>query len=70
MRLSISLDGGTIDTRASLLPFIDSLQKLPDYDSALRNVVADNSAFFVREGKEDATSAGPDSCANSASDDF
>ena len=68
--MSISLVGGTIDTRASLLPLTDSLQKLPNYYSALRNGVADNCAFFVREGKEGATSAGPDSCANSASDDF
>ncbi|MDR9877745.1 VacJ family lipoprotein [Pseudomonas allii] len=67
---TISLVGGTVDTRASLLPLTDSLQKLPDYYSALRNVVAENRAAFVREGQEGATSPGLDGCANSASDDF
>lgn len=67
---TVSLVGGTVDTRASLLPLTDSLQKLPDYYSALRNVVADNRAAFVREGKQGATSPGLESCANSASDDF
>lgn len=67
---TISLVGGTVDTRASLLPLTDSLQKLPDYYSALRNVVAENRAAFVREGQAGATSPALDSCANSASDDF
>jgi phospholipid-binding lipoprotein MlaA len=67
---TISLVGGTVDTRASLLPLTDSLQKLPDYYSALRNVVAEHRAAFVREGEEGATSAGMDNCANRPADDF
>ena len=67
---TLSLVGGTVATRASLLPLTDSLQKLPDYYSALRNVVAENRAAFVREGKQGATSPGLDSCANGVSDDF
>lgn len=67
---TISLVGGTVDTRASLLPLTDSLQKLPDYYSALRNVVAQNRAAFVLEGKEGATSPATEGCAKGAADDF
>lgn len=67
---TISLVGGTVDTRASLLPLTDSLQKLPDYYSALRNVVAQNRAAFVPEGKEGATSPATEGCAKGAADDF
>lgn len=67
---TISLVGGTVDTRASLLPLTDSLQKLPDYYSALRNVVAQNRAAFVLEGKEGATSPASEGCAKGAADDF
>ncbi|SDU10645.1 MlaA family lipoprotein [Pseudomonas yamanorum] len=67
---TISLVGGTVDTRASLLPLTDSLQKLPDYYSALRNVVAEHRAAFVLEGKQGATSPRADDCAKGAGDDF
>ena len=67
---TISLVGGTVDTRASLLPLTDSLQKLPDYYSALRNVVAEHRAAFVLEGKQGATSPQADNCAQGAGDDF
>jgi phospholipid-binding lipoprotein MlaA len=67
---TISLVGGTVDTRASLLPLTDSLQKLPDYYSALRNVVAQNRATFVLEGKEGATSPATEGCAKGTADDF
>ncbi len=67
---TISLVGGTVDTRASLLPLTDSLQKLPDYYSALRNVVAQNRAAFVLEGKEGATSPATEGCAKGTADDF
>ncbi|NWA02331.1 MlaA family lipoprotein [Pseudomonas gingeri] len=59
---TIDLVGGTVDTRASLLPLTDSLQRLPDYYSALRNVVAEHRAAFVQEGKEGATTAQASQC--------
>ncbi|WP_455927159.1 MlaA family lipoprotein [Pseudomonas capeferrum] len=67
---TVSLVGGTIDTRASLLPLTDTLQRLPDYYSALRNVVAEHRAAYVEEGKEGSTTPGPDRCATGAADDF
>lgn len=67
---TIDTVGSIVDGRAEALPLTDSLQKLPDYYSALRNVVAENRAAFVREGKEGAASPGLDSCANNAPDDF
>ncbi|PIB49056.1 ABC transporter [Pseudomonas sp. 2588-5] len=67
---TVSLVGGTVDTRASLLPLTDSLQKLPDYYSALRNVVAHNRAAFVLEGRDGAASPEASECTNGASDDF
>ncbi|NWD22314.1 VacJ family lipoprotein [Pseudomonas yamanorum] len=67
---TVSLVGGTIDTRASLLPLTDTLQRLPDYYSALRKVVAEHRAAYVEEGKEGATTPGPDRCATGAADDF
>ncbi|NWA10994.1 MlaA family lipoprotein [Pseudomonas gingeri] len=59
---TINLVGGTVDTRASLLPLTDSLQRLPDYYSALRNVVAEHRAAFVQEGKEGATTPQASHC--------
>lgn len=67
---TLSLVGGTVDTRASLLPLTDSLQKLPDYYSAIRNVVAQNRAAFVLDGKDGATTPATGGCANGAADDF
>lgn len=67
---TVSLIGGTVDTRAALLPLTDSLQKLPDYYSALRNVMAQNRAEFVVEGKRGATSPKADTCAKGVRDDF
>ncbi len=67
---TVSLVGGTLDTRASLLPLTDSLQKLPDYYSALRNVVAENRAAFVEQGKEGATTPRENTCGAGAGDDF
>jgi len=67
---TLSLVGGTVDTRASLLPLTDSLQKLPDYYSAIRNVVAQNRAAFVLDGKDGATTPATGGCADGAADDF
>ncbi|WP_339533199.1 VacJ family lipoprotein [Pseudomonas mucidolens] len=62
--------GGTVDTRASLLPLTDSLQQLPDYYSALRNVVAEHRATYVLEGQEGATTSSANRCAEGRGDDF
>jgi phospholipid-binding lipoprotein MlaA len=51
-------------------PLTDSLQKLPDYYSALRNVVAQNQAAFALEGKHGMTSPEADECAKGSGDDF
>ena len=67
---TISLVGDTVDTRAALLPLTDSLQQLPDYYSALRNVVAEHRAAYVLEGKEGATTPTATSCTQGPGDDF
>ncbi|MFL1560853.1 VacJ family lipoprotein [Pseudomonas sp. O64] len=67
---TVSLVGGTVDTRASQLPLTDSLQKLPDYYSALRNGVAEHRAAFVVEGKEGATTPRENTCGAGAGGDF
>lgn len=67
---TVSLVGGTVDTRASLLPLTDSLQQLPDYYSALRNVVAEHRAAYVLEGKQGLTTPQADHCAKETEDDL
>ncbi|KIH81797.1 MlaA family lipoprotein [Pseudomonas batumici] len=65
-----SLVGGVIDQRAELLPLTDSLQKLPDYYSALRDVVAEHRAAFVLEGKQGSTQPEKDRCQGATRDGF
>jgi len=65
-----SLVGGVIDQRAELLPLTDSLQKLPDYYSAMRNVVAAHRAAFVQEGKQGSTQPVKDRCQGAVRDGF
>lgn len=67
---TVKLVGGTVDSRASLLPLTDSLQQLPDYYSALRNVVAEHRAAYVLEGKAGLTTPAANHCAEGQDDDF
>ena len=67
---TVATVGGIVDGRAALLPLTDSLQKLPDYYSALRNVVAENRAAFVEEGKQGATEPDKHRCPGVRADDF
>lgn len=60
----------TVDGRAMVLPLTDSLQKLPDYYSALRNTVAQDRANYVAEGQFGAASIHSKQCTKSARDDF
>ncbi|NBF03419.1 VacJ family lipoprotein [Pseudomonas sp. Fl5BN2] len=67
---TVALVGGTIDGRAALLPLTDSLQQLPDYYGAMRSVIAEHRAAFVREGRLGATEPVKDHCEGSTRDDF
>jgi len=67
---TVNLVGGVIDQRAELLPLTDSLKKLPDYYSAMRNVVAEHRAAFVQEGKQGSTQPEKDRCQGAVQDGF
>lgn len=67
---TVATVGGIVDERAALLPLTDSLEKLPDYYSALRNVVAEHRAAFVEEGKQGATEPAQHRCPGANADDF
>ena len=62
--------GGIVDGRAAALPLTDSLQKLPDYYSALRNVVAEHRAAFVVDGKQGSPHTAKAECTGAAADGF
>lgn len=62
--------GGVVDGRASLLPLTDSLQHMPDYYSALRNVVAEHRATFVEEGRLGLTDPARQRCEGPPNDSF
>lgn len=67
---TINTVGGVIDGRAEALPLTDSLQQLPDYYSALRNVVAERRAAYVVEGKRGALGASTQQCNGAETDGF
>ncbi len=67
---TVALVGGTIDGRATLLPLTDSLQQLPDYYGAMRSVIAEHRAAFVREGQLGLTEPAKHHCEGSTHDDF
>lgn len=62
--------GGAVDGRAAALPLTDSLQNMPDYYSALRNVVAEHRAAFVEEGRQGLTAPAEHRCEGPAHDTF
>lgn len=67
---TINTVGGIIDGRAEALPMTDSLQKLPDYYSALRNVVAEHRAAFVADGKQGSADDTQPQCTGAPADGF
>lgn len=67
---TVATAGGIVDDRAALLPLTDSLEKLPDYYSALRRVVAEHRTAFVEEGKQGATEANTHCYPGAHVDDF
>ncbi|KAI2690659.1 VacJ family lipoprotein [Pseudomonas sp. TNT3] len=67
---TVNLVGGTIDGRAEALPLTDSLQKLPDYYSALRNVVAEHRADFVVDGQRGSPDKTTSQCTGAPADGF
>lgn len=62
--------GGIVDGRAEALPLTDSLKKLPDYYSALRNVVAEHRAAYVQEGRQGSPDQPPPHCTGAPNDGF
>lgn len=62
--------GGIVDGRAEALPLTDSLKKLPDYYSALRNVVAEHRATFVADGKQGSPQTTKPQCTGAPADGF
>ncbi len=62
--------GGIVDGRAEALPLTDSLKKLPDYYSALRNVVAEHRAAYVLEGRQGSPDQTPPHCTGALNDGF
>lgn len=62
--------GGIVDGRAEALPLTDSLKKLPDYYSALRNVVAEHRAAYVLEGRQGSPDQAPPHCTGAPNDGF
>ena len=62
--------GGIVDGRAEALPLTDSLKKLPDYYSALRNVVAEHRAAYVQEGRQGSPDQIPPHCTGAPNDGF
>ncbi|MCU1751836.1 VacJ family lipoprotein [Pseudomonas sp. 6D_7.1_Bac1] len=67
---TVNLVGGVIDKRATLLPLTDSLQHMPDYYSALRDLAAEHRANFVLEGKQGATAPQKNRCQEAPTDDL
>ncbi|WP_283183070.1 MlaA family lipoprotein [Pseudomonas svalbardensis] len=67
---TISTVGGIVDGRAEALPLTDSLQKLPDYYSALRNVVAEHRAAYVADGKQGSAQTTKHQCTGAPADGF
>jgi phospholipid-binding lipoprotein MlaA len=67
---TVSTVGGVVDGRAQALPLTDSLQKLPDYYSALRNVVAERRATYVADGKQGSPENTPSQCTGASVDGF
>ncbi|CAI8901123.1 phospholipid-binding lipoprotein MlaA [Pseudomonas sp. IT-P44] len=67
---TINTVGDIVDGRAEVLPLTDSLQKLPDYYSALRNVVAEHRAAFVVEGKQGSPKNTQPQCTGAPADGF
>jgi phospholipid-binding lipoprotein MlaA len=66
----INTVGGIVDGRAEALPLTDSLQKLPDYYSALRNVVAEHRAAYVEDGKQGSAQTTQPQCEGVPTDGF
>lgn len=62
--------GGIVDGRAEALPLTDSLQKLPDYYSALRNVVAEHRAAYVVDGRQGSPDTTKPQCTGAPADGF
>jgi phospholipid-binding lipoprotein MlaA len=67
---TINTVGGIVDGRAEALPLTDSLQKLPDYYSALRNVVAEHRAAYVADGKQGSPDNTKPQCTGAPADGF
>jgi len=67
---TVNTVGGIVDGRAEVLPLTDSLQQLPDYYSALRNVTAEHRAAYVVEGQQGLTHPTDNRCAGAADDGF
>lgn len=67
---TLNLVGGIVDGRAEALPLTDSLQKLPDYYSALRNVVAEHRAAYVADGKQGSPHTSKPQCTGAPADGF
>lgn len=67
---TINTVGGIVDGRAQALPLTDSLQQLPDYYSALRNVVAERRAAYVIDGKQGSPNATKTACKGAPADGF
>lgn len=67
---TINTVGDVVDGRAEALPLTDSLQKLPDYYSALRNVVAERRAAFVADGKQGSAQISNPQCKGAPADGF
>ncbi|MGF6204432.1 VacJ family lipoprotein [Pseudomonas sp. ADAK2] len=67
---TINTVGGIVDGRAEALPLTDSLKRLPDYYSALRNVVAEHRATFVADGKQGSPQATQSQCTGAPADGF
>lgn len=67
---TIKTVGGIVDGRAEALPLTDSLQLLPDYYSALRNVVAEHRAGFVIDGQRGSPDNSQPQCTGAPADGF
>jgi phospholipid-binding lipoprotein MlaA len=67
---TINMVSGIVDGRAEALPLTDSLQKLPDYYSALRNVVAEHRAAYVADGKQGLAQTTKSQCEGAPADGF
>lgn len=67
---AVSTVGGIVDGRAEALPLTDSLQQLPDYYSALRNVVAERRAAVVADGKQGSPLPSNPQCTGAPTDGF